>query len=80
MSHMSRITIDIPIKDHKRLKALAAVMGTSMRELVADWIHSNLTSKNVPNAKTLKAINSIESGKNLIISKNADEMFKKLGI
>lgn len=32
--HMSRMTIDVPVEDHKRLKALAAILGKSMREIV----------------------------------------------
>lgn len=79
-SNLFRMTIDIPAEDHKRLKALAAVSGTSMRELVADWIHVNLYSKNTPNAETLKAIDSIEKGKDLIEAKDAQDLFKQLGI
>ena len=79
-SHLSRMTIDIPEEDHKRLKALAAVLGKSMREIVADWIHGNLYSKNTPNSKTLKAIESIEKNKDLIEAENADDLFRKLGI
>lgn len=79
-SNLSRMTIDIPAEDHKRLKALAALLGKSMREIVADWIHGNLYSENTPNAETLKAIQSIEEGKDLIESNNAEEMFRKLGI
>lgn len=75
-----RMTIDIPAEDHKRLKALAALLGKSMREIVADWIHGSLYSENTPNAETMKAIDSIEKGKDLIESKNAQEFFKKLGI
>ena len=75
-----RMTIDIPAEDHKRLKALAAFLGKSMREIVADWIHGRLYSENTPNAETMKAIDSIEKGKDLIESKNAQEFFKKLGI
>ena len=40
-SHLSRMTIDIPEEDHKRLKALAAVLGKSMRELIIDWIQEH---------------------------------------
>lgn len=75
-----RMTIDIPVEDHKRLKALAAFLGKSMREIVADWIHGSLYSENTPNAETMKAIDSIEKGIDLIESKNAQEFFKKLGI
>lgn len=79
-SDLFRMTIDIPAEDHKRLKALAAVLGKSMREIVADWIHGNLYSKNNPNAQTLKAIDSIEKGKDLIVAKDAQDLFRKLGI
>ena len=79
-SNLFRMTVDIPVEDHRRLKALAAVLGTSMREIIADWIHGNLYSKNTPNAATLKAIDSIEKGKDLIASDNAEDLFRKLGI
>ena len=79
-SDLFRMTVDIPVEDHKRLKALAAVLGKSMREIVSDWIHGNLYSENVPNASTLKAIESIEKGKDLVESKNVQDMFRKLGI
>ncbi len=79
-SNLSRMTIDLPIEDHKRLKALAAVLGKSMREIVADWIHGNLYSENVPNAETLRAIENIEKGKDLIESKDVEDLFRRLGI
>lgn len=55
-SDLFRMTVDIPVEDHKRLKAMAAVLGKSMREIVSDWIHGNLHRENIPNTKTLKAI------------------------
>lgn len=79
-SHISRMTIDIPVEDHKRLKALAALLGKSMREIVVEWIHWNLYSKNTPNADTLKAIESVEKGKDLIRAENLQDLFRKLGI
>ncbi len=79
---LSRMTIDIPIGDHKRLKALSAILGKSMREIVAEWIHGNLHSKNIlkPNAKTLKAIENLEKGIDLVEAENAKDLFRKLGI
>lgn len=79
-SHMSRMTIDIPEEDHKRLKALAAVLGKSMREILIEWMHEHLYSSNTPNTETLAAIKQIERGENLIESDNIDDLFKKLGI
>lgn len=79
-SHTSRMTIDVPKEDHKRLKALAALLGKSMREIISEWIHEHLYSSNNPNAETLDAIKQIENGENLIESDNIEDLFKKLGI
>ncbi len=65
---------------HTRLKALSAITGKSMRELVAEWIHGNLYSKDTPNSATLKAIDNTEKGKSLVEAKDADDLFRKLGI
>ena len=78
--NLSRMTIDLPEKDHKRLKALAAVLGTSMREIVTLWIHEHLYSKNKPNAETLAAMKQAERGEDLIESKDMHDLFKQLGI
>lgn len=39
---LSRITIDIPKEDHKRLKALAALEGKSMREIIIESIEERI--------------------------------------
>lgn len=79
-SNLFRMTIDIPADDHKRLKALAAVLGKSMREIVSEWIHGKLSSEIVPNSKTRKVMDDIKKGKRLVKSKNIQEMFRELGI
>ncbi|MBU6384024.1 MAG: hypothetical protein KGR16_06895 [Verrucomicrobia bacterium] len=79
-SNLSRMTIDIPAEDHKRLKALAAVLGKSVREIIVEWIHGNLYSENTSNAETLKAIDNIEKGKDLVEAKDIQDLFRKLGI
>ena len=77
---LSRITIDIPVADHKRLKAMAAILGKSMRDVVMDSIKEHLHQVKVPNKKTLKAIANIEAGKDLVQAKDIEDLFKKLGI
>ena len=79
-SHLSRMTVDLPEDDHKRLKALAAVMGRSMRELIVEWVHEHLYGPDTPNEKTIEAIRQVERGENLVESDNLDDLFKKLGI
>lgn len=44
--NLSRITIDIPEEDHKKFKALAAIRGKSMRELVVEAIKNHLEEDN----------------------------------
>ncbi|MCX5922339.1 MAG: hypothetical protein NTX86_03355 [Candidatus Dependentiae bacterium] len=82
-SDLSRITIDIPLIDHKRLKATAALLGKSMRELVLEAIESIeecALSDHIPNKKTLKSFKDIEEKKDLIKGKEAEAISKKLGI
>ncbi len=83
---MSRITIDIPTVDHKRLKAIAAILGKTMRDIVVISIEEHLHKVKLPgkekkpNKKTLEAMRNIEEGKNLVEAKDAEDLFKKLGI
>ncbi len=78
--HISRMTIDMDKEDHRRLKALAAVLGKSMRKIILEWMHAQLYSSNTPNAETLEAIKQIEDGEDLIESDNINDLFNKLGI
>lgn len=83
---ISRITIDLPIANHKRLKAIAAILGKSMKDVVIDSIEEHLHKIKIPgngknpNKKTLRAIANIEEGKDLVEAKDAEDLFKKLGI
>ncbi len=74
----SRITIDMPKIDHKKLKAISALLGKSMRELVVESIREHLYK--YPNKETLKAIENVEKGKDLTKAKDIKDLFKKLGI
>jgi ribosomal 50S subunit-associated protein YjgA (DUF615 family) len=77
---LSRITIDLPVADHKQLKAIAAILGKSMRDVVMDSIKEHLNKIKTPNKKTLRSIANIEAGKDLVKAKDAKDLFKKLGI
>ena len=76
--NFSRITIDMPKIDHKKLKAISALLGKSMRELVIESIREHLYK--YPNKETLRAIENVEKGKDLTKAKNIKDLFKKLGI
>lgn len=75
----ARMTIDMPFDEHKKLKAMAAFMGVSLKELVLSCLRDHLLSENKPNAETLKAFRKTDEGKNLIRCENFDDFAKKLG-
>ena len=78
-NELSRITIDIPKVDHRRLKAMAAIHGKSMREIILESIEERLCENNYPNKETLEAIAEVEKGEDLVEAKDAKDLFKKLG-
>lgn len=76
--HYSRMTVDIPEEDHKRLKVLAAILGVSIREIIANLVHERL--HRYPNAETLEAIDSVQKRKDLVEATDLDDLFHQLGI
>jgi 2-methylcitrate dehydratase PrpD len=89
-NELSRITIDLPTDFHKKLKALAAMQGKSMRKIVVDLIDEQLSTKrekmdecpygHEPNKKTIKALKNVQNRKNLVKAKDSKDLFKKLGL
>lgn len=88
-NELSRITVDISAQSHKKLKALAALQGKSMRTIINELIDKQLLPQakkpkecpysHEPNKKTLKSIKDIEEGKDLVRVKDIKEFLKKLG-
>lgn len=75
----TRMTIDMPLEEHKKLKAMAAFMGISLKELVLNCLRDHLLSDNKPNAETLKAFKETDAGEDLIRCEDFDDFAKKLG-
>lgn len=76
----TRLTFELPAVDHKKLKAIAALAGVSLKDLILSCLKENLLSENVPNEETIRVFKETDEGKNLIHFKNADEMIDKLGL
>jgi len=76
----TRLTFELPTIDHKKLKAIAALAGVSMKDLILSCLKENLLSEDVPNEETIKVFKETDAGKNLIHFKNAGEMIDKLGL
>lgn len=64
-----RVTLDIPVIDHKKLKRLAAFYGKSMREIFIEFIELGLEKYqecldgHTPNETTKKAIETAHTKK-----------------
>jgi hypothetical protein len=76
----TRLTFEMPAVDHKKLKAIAALAGVSMKDLILECLKDNLLSENVPNEETIKVFKETDQRKNLVHYKNADDLIQKLGL
>jgi len=77
---MTRMTFDVPITEHKKIKAMAAMMGVSMKEFVLDCVHAQVSKKKIPNALTRKVLKESDEGKNLVRYSSFEEMIEDLGL
>ena len=57
----SRLTFELPVVDHKKLKAIAALAGISLKDLVLDCLKQNLLGENIPNDETIKVFRETEN-------------------
>ena len=76
----TRLTFELPVIYHKKLKAIAALAGVSLKDLVLTCLKENLLSEDVPNEETIKIFKETDEGKNLVHYKNADDLISKLGL
>lgn len=76
---LTRMSIDIPLKDHRRIKVLAAAEGLSLKDFVIGCIHERINPEKNPNAKTRKAMEEARKGKTLKAKSIAD-LYNDLGI
>jgi antitoxin component of RelBE/YafQ-DinJ toxin-antitoxin module len=80
MNNTTRVTVDFPHEEHKRLKAVAALMGMSIKDYIILCVEEKIFSKNIPNKKTKKIFEETDQGKNLTACENVDDMLEKLGL
>jgi hypothetical protein len=75
----TRMSIDVPLKDHTRIKVLAAAEGVSLKDFVIECIKEKIHPEKKPNTKTRKAMEDARKGKT-IKAKNISELYEHLGI
>ncbi|HSW72627.1 MAG TPA: hypothetical protein VLG44_04395 [Chlamydiales bacterium] len=75
---ISRLTIDLPSREHRKIKMAASMMDISMKDLVLlsldEFMHRKF------NKVTEKAMKQGREGKNVKKFKNMEELFEDLGI
>ena len=78
--HQSRISIEIPSNEHKKLKALAAFSGMTIKELVLSCLREHVLGGEKPNAETLKVFKETDEGKGLVECDDFDDFVEKLDL
>ncbi len=79
MNHrLTRLPIDLPSSEHKRLKMAASLMDVSMKQLVIMSVDDFMQKKF--NKVTEKALKQSKVGKNLKKFDSLDDLFDDLGI
>lgn len=76
----TRLSVEIPMKDHRKLKILAEANGLTLRELVLIVLEPVLYPKKTPNAVTQKAIKDTKKGIGLKTYEDVDHLWEVLGL
>jgi len=76
----TRLTFELPVVDHKRLKAIAALAGVSLKDLILTCLKENLLSESIPNEETIKVFKETDKRKNLTHYKDVDDLLDKLDL
>lgn len=76
----ARLSLELPAVDHKKLKAMAALAGVSLKDLILECLKENLLAEEIPNEETIRIFKDTDQRKNLVHYKNADDLIDKLGL
>ena len=79
ISKTTRMSIDISVKDHRRIKVLASAEGVTLKDFVIDCIREKIHPEKKPNAKTRKAMSDARKRKTTK-AKNIADLYEQLGI
>ncbi len=73
----TRVTVDFLPDEHKRLKAMAALQGVTLQDLIINCVDEKMHK---PNAKTVEIIRKAERGEDLVECKDIEDFIKKMGL
>jgi hypothetical protein len=69
-----RTTLDLPDDLFRQLKARAALMGTTVKELLTSYVENGLRQSSRPAARRRSALPIIPRGRKVVANVNADAM------
>ena len=75
---MSKISIEVSEQEHKQIKALAALNGTSIREFMLASVFDDVDLGKSPGQVTLETLRDLRAGKDVIHYKDVQEMMADL--
>lgn len=78
-SKTTRMSIDISVKEHRRIKVLASAEGITLKDFVIRCIQEKISPEKKPNAKTRKAMDDARSRKTVKV-KDLSDLYDQLGI
>ena len=76
----TRMTIDLPDEEHRKLKAIAALRGVSMKAIILECLNKELYSDNIPNDITQKTLKESDKNKNVNYYNDLNELREKLDL
>jgi len=75
----TRMSIDVPLEEHRLIKMLALAQGLTIKALLASCIHEMIYTENKLNKTTLKALKEAHEGKTKK-AKNFTDLCKQIGL
>jgi len=76
----TRMSIDVPYEEHRKLKAIAALRGISMKAIILECLSKELYSDNVPNPTTEKTLQESDKDKNVNYYADLNELRERFGL
>lgn len=74
------MSIDMPEKDHRKLKMIANAYGMTLRDFILTLVDPILHPNKQPNEITFKAMEDARNRENLEAFKDIDDFLKKIGL
>ena len=76
----TRLSIEIPSRDHRKLKILANANGLTLKEFVLIALNPILHPNKKPNKMTQKVMEETDRGEGLIPCDNMDDFWEQMGL